>query len=303
MIKWLLISLCLLSTLGLQAQELEANVNISAPQVTTVDPKVFKSLESDIEDLYRSTSWTSTRYENHERIRTDFQINIVTDDSRNTYEANFQIQVTRPVYGSTYSTVLFTFIDKGVKFTYEPFQPLQKSTTNFVNGLSSLLSFYAYMIIGMDYDSFVNMGGSEYYASAEEIANTVPSQTADAMNGWTVTDRKNEGRTRYWLLENVTNSRMAPFREAIYLYHRKGLDLMADSPLQARSNILEALKKIQISNEKYFNSLLVQLFCNSKKDEIIEIFKPAKREERQEVYTIMKELDKSNASDYNVLNS
>ena len=227
-------------------------------------------------------------------------INIVSDDSRNTFEANVQMQVTRPVYASTYKTVLLTFLDKGVKFNYEPFQPLQKTTNNFVNGISSLFSFYAYMIIGMDYDSFEKMGGTNYYTIAQEIINVIPNQQAQAMSGWSPSENNN-GRSRYWLLENLLNSRMVSFREGFYQYHRKGLDLMAEDPMNGRANILEALKKIRSSNEAYLNSFLVQIFCSTKRDEIIEIFKAAGRSERREVYEIMEEIDKSNAPEYKVL--
>jgi hypothetical protein len=304
---WLGILAILLVTFQANAQELQASVNISTPQLTTVNPKVFNSMQQDIEELLKNTSWTSVQYQNHEQIRVDFQINIVADDvfkeSSNSFQANVQIQVTRPVYGSSYTTVLFTFIDRGVKFYYEPFQPLQRSTSNYVNGLSSLFSFYAYMIIGMDYDSFVKYGGSDYYSTAQEIVNTIPTQTAEVMSGWSVTEKSNKGKTRYWLLENLTNSRMTNFRDGFYIYHRKGLDLMAENPLEGRSNIIDALRKIQISNESYYNSLLVQLFCNAKRDEIIEIFKAASESEKQDVYNIMRQMDNTNANKYKVLNS
>ncbi len=301
MTKWIYFLLIFALPFGASAQELQASINISTPQVTTVDPKIFKTLQEDLQDMLNSQSWTNVRYEEHERIRANFQINIVSDDARNTFEANIQLQVTRPVYGSDYKTVLITFLDKGVNFTYEPYQPLQKTTTNFVNGLSSLFSFYAYMIIGLDYESFENLGGNNYFSIAQEIMNTIPNQQAQAMSGWLPSENKNNGRSRYWLLENLLNSRMTSFREGYYLYHRQGLDLMSTDPIKARANILEALKKIKISNDRYLNSFLVQVFCRAKQEEIIEIFKAAGRSERQEVYNLMEQIDKSNAPDYKVL--
>ena len=191
----LYIFLSILLPLQVIGQELQASVNISTPQVTTVDPKIFKNMQEDLEDMLNSQTWTNVRYEDHERIRVSFQINIVTDDSRNTFEANIQMQVIRPVYASNYQTVLFTFLDKGVKFNYEPFQPLQKTTNNFVNGMSSLFSYYAYMIIGLDYDSFERMEGTNHYTTAQEIMNVIPNQQAQAMSGWSPSENNN-GRSR-----------------------------------------------------------------------------------------------------------
>jgi len=301
--KTLLSGLFFLFTSLLCAQELNVSVKVAAPQLTTANPQVLKSLENDLQELMNQTQWTDVEYEDFERIQASFQINILTDDSRNTFKANIQMQVTRPVYGSNYNTVLFSFIDKDVKFKYEPYQPLQKSTNNYINELSSLFSFYAYIILGMDYDSFATLEGSAHFNTAQEIVNTLPIATASAMGGWQVADRANRGRSRYWFIENLQNSRMVPYREAMYTYHRQGLDVMSVNATGAREAILEALRKIKNSNDSYFNSLLIQIFGNSKRDELIEIFKAAPANERRQVRELMREIDKANAADYDILTS
>jgi hypothetical protein len=208
------------------------------------------------------------------------QINIKSDNDRNQFKADIQFQTNRPVYGSDYLTPVISFVDKNVNFKFDPFQPMQKSTNNYINQLSSLLSYYAYIFLAYDYETFSSQGGSKYLTIALEVANAIPNATAQGMGGWLASAKSNQGRTRHSLLENLQNSRMVEFRNAMYIYHRKGLDLMSQDPEQGRQNILTALEKISEANSQYFNSLVIQMFCNAKRKEMIEIFKGAGREER-----------------------
>ncbi len=287
----------------LLAQEIKLDVNISTPQLTTVDPQIFEQLENSIEGLFQNTRWTDEDYLPEERIEASMQINIKTDNERNEFKADIQIQTTRPVYGSTYKTPVITFVDKNINFRFDPFQPLQRSTNNYINQLSSLMSYYAYIFLAYDYDTFEKQGGSEYLTIAQEVANSIPNSTAGAMGGWPVGGSSNQGRTRYALLENMLNSRMVSFRDALYVYHRKGLDLMHRNPEEARNNIKQALEDIQSANSQYFNSLVVQMFCNAKRQELIEIFKGGSRKERMEAHGILTDIDAGNASDYIELDS
>ncbi len=286
-----------------QGQELDVDVNVSTPQLTTVDPKIFDQLKSNIENLYSSTRWTDVDYSSDERIEVSLQINIKSDNERNQFKADIQIQATRPVYGSEYVTTVISFVDKNVNFKFDPFQPMQKSTNNYINQLSSLLSYYAYIFLAYDYETFTEQGGSKYLTIAQEVANAIPNSTAQGMGGWLASGKSNQGRTRHSLLENLQNSRMVDFREALYVYHRKGLDLMSQNPAQARQNILTALEKISEANSQYFNSLVIQMFCNSKRKEMIEIFKGAGREERLRAHNLLTDIDASNSNDYSELSS
>src|SRR6056297_466434 len=287
----------------LLAQEIKLDVNISTPQLTTVDPQIFEQLENSIEGLFQNTRWTDEDYLPEERIEASMQINIKTDNERNEFKADIQIQTTRPVYGSTYKTPVISFVDKDINFRFDPFQPLQKSTNNYINQLSSLMSYYAYIFIAYDYETFEEEGGSEYFTLAQEVANSIPNSTASGMGGWPVGGSSNQSRTRFALLENMINSRMVSFRNGMYLYHRKGLDLMHQNPEVARQNILEALQQIQSANSQYFNSLVVQMFCSAKRQELIEIFKGAGRQQRIRSHSILTKIDAGNASDYSELSS
>jgi hypothetical protein len=286
-----------------RGQELNVEVNVSTPQLTTVDPKVFDQLKSNIENLYSSTRWTDVDYSPEERIEVTMQINIKSDNDRNQFKADIQFQTNRPVYGSDYLTPVISFVDKNVNFKFDPFQPMQKSTNNYINQLSSLLSYYAYIFLAYDYETFSSQGGSKYLTIALEVANAIPNATAQGMGGWLASAKSNQGRTRHSLLENLQNSRMVEFRNAMYIYHRKGLDLMSQDPEQGRQNILTALEKISEANSQYFNSLVIQMFCNAKRKEMIEIFKGAGREERLKAHDLLTDIDASNSNDYSELSS
>lgn len=292
-----------LYSLSVWSQEIKLDVNISTPQLTTVDPQIFEQLETSIEGLFQNTRWTDEDYLPEERIEASMQINIKTDNERNQFKADIQIQTTRPVYGSTYKTPVISFVDKDINFRFEPFQPLQRSTNNYINQLSSLMSYYAYIFLAYDYDTFEKQGGSEFLTIAQEVANSIPNSTAGAMGGWPVGGSSNQGRTRYALLENMLNSRMVSFRDALYEYHRQGLDLMHRNPVEARKNMMQALKDIQSANAQYFNSLVVQMFCNAKRQELIEVFKGGSRQERRQSHNILTDIDAGNASDYSELES
>jgi hypothetical protein len=295
------ISICL--AIHGMAQEINLSVNVSTPQLTTVDPKVFTQLEESLEGLFQNTKWTDVDYDSKERIEATMQINIKSDNERNEFKADIQIQTSRPVYGASYQTPVISFVDKNINFTFEPFQPMQKSTNNYINPLSSLMSYYAYLFIAYDYETFTKQGGSEYFTLAQEVANSIPNSTARGMGGWNIGGGSNQSRTRFSLLENMINSRMVEFRNALYLYHRKGLDLMHKNPQQGRKNILDALRKIQTANNQYFNSLVVQMFTSAKRRELIEIFKGAGRQERLRSHDILTKIDPGNTSDYSELDS
>jgi len=279
------------------------DVNISTPQLTTVDPQIFEQLKNGIEGLFQNTRWTDVDYLPEERIEASMQINIKTDNERNEFKADIQIQTTRPIYGSTYKTPVISFVDKDINFRFDPFQPLQKSTNNYINQMSSLLSYYAYIFIAYDYETFSKQGGSQYFTLAQEVANSLPNSTARGMGGWPVGGSSNQSRSRFSLLENIINSRMVSFRDGLYIYHRKGLDLMHQNPAEARRNILDALEQIQSANRQYLNSLVVQMFFNAKRSELIDIFKGAGRQERLRSHDILTQIDAGNASDYSELSS
>lgn len=297
-----IISLCVLGLLGtirLDAQELNATVRLTVPKLQTADPAIFETLEQSVIDFFNNTSWTDLEYQSNERIECAFQINITEELSQNTFKADIAIQAARPVYGSTYKTSTMTHVDKGVVFTYEQYQPIEDSRNFYRNNLSSVLTFYAMIIIGMDFDSFSELGGDPYFTTAQGIVNSIPPNVVDLDAGWN--SLAGNKTNRYWLIENLLSPKVRPYRQAMYNYHRHGLDVMHQDVIAAQQTILRAIIATDQVRESYPTVMVTRMFVNAKSDEILEIFKGADRAIRTQVRQVMHRLDITNASKYNVL--
>ena len=277
------------------AQELKCDVKISSPQLQTADPKNIKALESAITDFMNNNKWTDNDFKEEEKINVTININIKEDISNTKFKADFLIQATRPIYMSSEKTRLITHNDKDVTFDYEGTESIEFSESNFRDNLSSVLSFYAYIIIGLDFDSFSAYGGSDYFQIAQNIVNTVPPSAAAANRGWRARDGQ---RNRYWLIESILNPRVKPMRLALYNYHRKGLDMMHDDVTTATANVADAMNTINQVNQSYPNSMIMSTFALSKSDEVLDIFLGASPQQKRQIYATMVKIDAANASKY-----
>lgn len=275
------------------AQEFDLKVSINAPGLSIADPKVLKTLEGEIQEFYNNRTWTDDNFEPEERIEGILQINISEDLSATSFNGSVLISTARPVYNSNYSTVLINHVDKNFKFSYEQNAPLRDNSVSYTDNLSSMLTYYAYLILGFDYDSFSPSGGNKYFKIAQNIIGNVPSNIQKAGFGWSASE---SSRNKYWIIENLLNPRFRPYREAFYKYHRNGLDLMADNATLAKSNILNSLKSIDRVNRSFRNSMLLQMFSNSKNTEILEIYKNSLKPEQRVVYNIMSTIDPAQSS-------
>ncbi len=277
-------------------QELTVDVSVNTPKLQTVDPKVFQTLEGDLRDFLSSQKWTEDNFEPEERINMNVQLTINSEISPTNFTAELTIQVTRPVFGSNYETATVNYRDKDIAFEYEQFQPIEYSITTFNDNLSSLFSFYVYIALGMDYDTFSPYGGEEYFQLAQNILNNIPANVANSKKGWRALDGN---RNRYWMIENLLNPGLRSFRKGMYDYHRLGLDEMHTEPEKARAIILKTLEDIQLANKKYPNSQIIQMFVNSKGEELVSIFSSATSAEKQRVKAVLAKIDPSKASRYN----
>ncbi|HHJ50769.1 MAG TPA: DUF4835 family protein [Phaeodactylibacter sp.] len=295
----LTLSLLLLAFGESQGQELQVEVSVvTAPQVQLTDPQVFQSLEQAIRDFMNNQRWTNDEYEQFEKIDLSIVLTITEDNGSNSFKAELALQSLRPVYGSTYKTPMLNQIDKNILFQYEQFQPIEFVENAFTDNLSAILSFYAYVVLGLDYDSFSPFGGEKYFQKAQDIVNLVPESLTTTYLGWRP---KDGNRNRYWLVENLLSPKVRPFRQAWYDYHRQGLDIAYSNVAAARAIVMQALEDIQKVNQVYPQSMIVQLFTNAKADEIIELFKPAPVTDRNKVIQIMSRLDPSRSTKYRVL--
>lgn len=280
---------------ALSAQELKVNITVNTPKLQTTSPEVFSTLQTALEEFMNSQKWTNEVFEIDERIQLNVILTISNELSTNSFEAELSLQSIRPVYGSSYSTPLFKHLDKDVVFTYEQFQPLEFSQTNYLNNLTSILGFYAYIAIGMDFDSFSPFDGEPYFQMAQDIVNRVPPNVAGSVPGW----RSTQGnRNRYWLIENILSPRCRPFRQAVYDYHRQGLDLLHQDITGGRAVMARSIESLAGVNKSYPNSMILQVFASTKSDEIIEIFKVASPQEKTLIVQTMSQVDPPRSSNY-----
>ncbi|MDX1902692.1 MAG: DUF4835 family protein [Thermonemataceae bacterium] len=289
----------LLTAHTILAQELQFEVlindkQLASAQVGTNNKDAVQILQKNITDFLNNKKWTDDAYENNEKLLCRLQINLIRADfSTGAYEANAQIQAIRPVYGGTYETILFSFVDRKFNFNYLSTQPLDLNFNEnvFFSNLSSLLGYYAYICLAMDADSFSKAGGTAWIDKAYLVANTAQSAGAD---GWTQGDI----RDRFWLVENLQSQQMLSVREAIYTYHRKGLDIYADKRLEARKAALDMLKEMEKIARIKPNALLFNVFFDAKSQELANIFKDGSNNEKQEAFALLARLDPSRAGFY-----
>ncbi len=274
------------------AQELNCRVQVNADQVQTSDRNVFKDMETAFTQFINSRQWTDDTFESTEKINANIIITLQNPKSIGIYDATVQIQSARPVYGSNYETILLNFADRDWQFDYIESQPLQYNDNSYQSNLTSLLAYYCYIIIGLDYDSFSELGGTEYFQEALNIVNNAQQSNRP---GW---NTLGSTRNRYWLSENLNNQQMISLRKGLYKYHRLALDTFEKDPENSRKLILEVLKDLKKLKSAYPNSILAIAFLDAKKDELINIFSEGNIQIRREAYDILAAIDPSKSSDY-----
>lgn len=279
----------------LLAQELKCNVQVISSQVQGTNKKVFETLQQAIYEFMNNRSWTSNVFSNEERIECNLLFNI-QDYSGSDFKGTLQIQSRRPVFNSSYNTVLFNYLDQNIQFTYEEYEPLIYSETSFTSNLTALLAYYAYVIIGLDYDSFSLKGGTEYFRKAEAIVNNAQNAKEKGWKPFESSSNKN----RYWLIQNILDEKYSPVREFIYKYHRLGLDRMASKPNEGRDEMANDLKLLQMvyrqKPDPYMHFL--QVIFDAKSDEWVNVFSGSFPEEKNRVVQILKEIDPTNIAKY-----
>lgn len=291
--KRLLLGLMALLGFGtLQAQELRCDVQVVVPQLRTADPTIFKTLETAIYEFMNNRKWTDKRYEPAERIQCTLVITISEEVSDTRFKGQATIQSSRPVYNSDYQTVLFNYSDKNFDFEYAPFTPLEYTENIFISNLTSMLAYYAYVVIGFDFDSFEKMGGTPYFLKAQNIVNTAQNTSQE---GWKSYESL---RNRYWLVDNLLNNRYRKYREGFYDYHMAGLDKMYDSREEATETINNTVQVLEQINKNDPNNFLVQLFLNAKAEELMDIYGDIPRTQKVEAINILSKIDAANSERY-----
>lgn len=286
--------------LSSKAQEFQAKVNVNSSRIgTTVDKKIFNTLQTQLANFINSRKWTNDKFAETEKIQCNFLVNLESTVETNVYKANLIIQAARPVFNSTYQTALMNFQDQDFTFKYIEYQPVEfndnrvQGTDGTTANLTAVFAYYAYMIIALDYDSFSPKGGDVYFQKAQNIINNAPESSS--ISGWRAFDGQ---RNRFWLTENLVNSRNNILHDVIYSYYRAGLDKLYDSDKEARANVLQALNQLQAFNHEFPNTMFVDFFMQTKFTELTGIFKAGTSDDKIKAIEVMSKLDIANASRY-----
>ena len=288
----------LMGWVSLNAQEMNFSVKVNTQKLQTVDPKVFKTLEATLLEFLNNQKWTEDNFEPEERIECNLLLTVQEELSPTSFKASLAIQASRPIFGSDQNSLMLNHLDNEVTFDYQEYDPIQYSRNSFNDNLSAVLSFYVYMILGLDYDSFAPFGGEPHFQVAQEIVNTLPQSLADNDGGW---NSLKTDKNRFWIIENILSPRVRPFRQAMYDYHRQALDIMSENVEAGRAIMVQAIESIRGVNQAYPNAIIIQMFVNSKSEEVLEIFKQGSRAEVDKIIRAMTKMDASNSAKYRTL--
>ena len=274
------------------SQELNCKIQVVSDQIQGTDKHVFETLQTAIFEFMNNKKWTNETFKNIERIDCNILINISQRISTEEFKGTFQVQSRRPVFKSSYTSVLLNNNDVDFQFKYQDGQPLEFTETSHLSNLTSVLAYYAYIIIGLDYDSFSLDGGTPYLQKALTIVNNAQS-SGDF--GWKAFDGN---KNRYWLVNNMLDASFVPIRETMYKYHRLGLDVMADNKDGGRAAISETLENLKQVHSIKPLSYNMQVFFNAKADEIVNIYAGGFADEKAKIINLLNEIDPTNSNKY-----
>lgn len=275
-----------------KAQDLNCDVIINADQIQTTDRRVFQDMELAIENFMNGRDWTTDEFTPEERIKCSLSINLISMPSIGEFKATVQIRTSRPVYNTVYESIILNFADRDWTFEYVESMPLEFNLNSYTNNLTSMLAFYAYIILGLDYDSFGELSGSPYYQNAQIIIN---SASQSGYPGWSSLEST---RNRYALLDDLMNQQIQPLRTGLYNYHRHGLDVYESDPESAQTVVIEVLESIKDIKSRYPSSIFVIAFFDAKTDELINIFEQASMDNKRKAYNLLMELNPNKADSY-----
>ena len=281
------------------SQELKCNVQIVSQQVQGTNKQVFETLQNAIFEFMNNRIWTNNVYGIEERIECNLYFNITEQLSADEFRGTLQIQSRRPVFNTNYNTTLLNYLDNDIHFNYIEFEPLEFDVNTYISELTSLLAYYAYVILAMDYDSFSFEGGTPFWETAEKIVDN--AQNAPR-TGWKPFDNSSH-KNRYWIVKDFIDEEYSPCREFIYRYHRQGLDMMDSKVVEGRSEIasaLELLQKVYRQKPDPFMTPMLMIF-DSKADEFVNVFSESFQEERARAHEILTEVNQMNTKKYQAI--
>jgi hypothetical protein len=293
MIKRLFVFLFIVNSSFVFSQELICNVNVTSNKIQSSDKQKFNTLQSAIREFMNNRKWTNEIFKDDERIECNISINILEELSTDQYKASINIQSSRPIFNSSYYSPLLTYIDEDFNFKYTEFQTLEFNENSSISNLTSVLAYYAYIIIGLDFYTFSLEGGASYLQKAKDIVNN--SQN-NGEPGWKAFENN---KNRYWLAEELLDAKYSDYRTCLYNYHRNGLDKMYDDSEKARASITESLEYLRKVKRQNPTAFILRIFFDAKSSEIANIYSDSFQDEKARVVNLLTELDPSNISKYN----
>ncbi len=290
--RLLFLSLLSVITFHLTAQELRCSVQVNHSRIQGTNTQIFQNLQRDLNEFMNNRKWTNNVFANNERIECRIMINISEFNNIDKFKGTITFQASRPVFNTNYKSVLVNYKEKDnlFEFEYTDGQRLEFNENSHLSNLTSVMAFYAYIFIGLDYDSFGLMSGTPYFQKAMQIANNAQAGTEAGWKPYQSTDRTN----RYYLAQSFLESENEPLRRFYYYYHRNGLDKMAEDVNRGRAGISKHFKALRVSYNKNPNSLLLKIILTTKIDEFVNIYSEAPVTEKKEVYNILKDVMPTN---------
>ena len=277
---------------GLFAQEFNCKVDINTQQVQGFDRSVVSDLKTAMTEFMNNRKWSNYNFAPEERIECTLLFTVTQIVSSNEFKGTFSIVMQRPVYKTDYRSPLINMVDKNIRFKYQPSQGMNFSEGTYSDNLTSLLAFYSYMMLGIDFDSFAPDGGTAFYQKAMSV---VQSAQNSGFTGWQSFESE---KNRYHFVEQYLNKAYEPLRTFLYQYHRKGLDVMADNVAQGRKEILDSFSLLKQIYNKRPGLYAMQLLLDAKRSEIINIFSKATPPEKNTMVNMLSEVDAPNGTRY-----
>ena len=267
----------------LRGQELNAQVIVNSDLVNQTNQQIFKTLERALNEFINTQVWTNKDFLNQERITCSFVFNL-SGYSNDKFEASLQVQSERPIFNTNYNSPILNYLDKDIIFSYQEFQPLFFNESRFESNLISIISFYAYVILGLNAETFSRNGGSIFFDQARQIVNI--AQTT-SQKGWKPSDGI---RNRFWLIDALRSNTFREYRQSLFIYHREGLDTMVNDPLSGKISIMKALNNLKTLFQRRPNAFLLQIFFDAKVEEIVNLFEDGPKVDFKETEEILKKI-------------
>lgn len=293
-ILWLM-GVLIASSLSSNAQDLNCTVDVITNQLQVTNKQIFDDLKNSVIQFLNNRKWITGQVAPNEKIDCNFVIEVTKFDI-DQFHANINIQSSRTVYNTSYNTKIFSYVDNGAVFKYVRYQTLEFQENSYTSNLTSLLAFYANIIIGLDFDTYQLNGGDPYFRKALTIRDAANIGTGQG-GGWEST-AGNGSRNKYFLIDNLLDQRFKPLRSAMYRYHMKGLDVMSSDIDAGREAVYESVKDLKKVYDALPNAFMLKLFFNSKTDELIQIFSKASPTQKTKVVELLARMDPSNRSRY-----